>query len=304
MFATYLPPPSSLSAAVNVPVANRASRVPEEVLTDAVVEEIKTRCCFVGDSLSILDRDELPLETEDFSASVPPSDASGTESQFSEQDSEYAVVTNPQSSVVPELGESYLHKMESMYKRHSTATDLHMRVMPPESQQSGTGRGTLIIPGWIRERAAELLFEGGDVDESSLAETILDALLKVRPYECTFFKPFKPCSSQVPCDLRKTMASSILVTGGTSMLPGFIPRLLVEIIRAVEPPARPESSTHKFTSPLYDKYGPLRPLLPHFAILNHPSPPPSTSARAMANAGKAPAFSPATLAWVGGSLAG
>jgi actin-related protein 10 len=100
------------------------------------------------------------------------------------------------------------------------------------------------------------------------------------------------------------MASSILVTGGTSMLPGFIPRLLVEIIRAVEPPARPDPSNRKITSPFYDKYGPLRPLLPHFAILNDPSPPPSTSARAMANAGKAPAFSPATLAWVGGSLAG
>lgn len=54
-----------------------------------------------------------------------------------------------------------------------------MRVVPPESQQTGTGRGTLIIPGWIRERAAEVLFEGGDVDESSVAEVILEALLKV-----------------------------------------------------------------------------------------------------------------------------
>jgi actin-related protein 10 len=54
-----------------------------------------------------------------------------------------------------------------------------MRVVPPVSQQTGTGRGTLIIPGWVRERAAEVLFEGGDVDESSVAEVILDALLKV-----------------------------------------------------------------------------------------------------------------------------
>lgn len=183
MFATYLPPPSSLSAAVNVPAANRASRVPEEVLTNAVVEEIKTRCCFVGSSLSITEQGEVSSESDDFPPSVPPSDSSGAGSQISEQDSEYAVVINPQASAAPELGESYLHKMESMYKRHSTATDLHMRVAPPESQQTGTGRGTLIIPGWIRERAAELLFEGGDVDESSLAETILDALLKVNLHE-------------------------------------------------------------------------------------------------------------------------
>jgi hypothetical protein len=53
-----------------------------------------------------------------------------------------------------------------------------MRVVPPFVQQNGTGRGTLVIPGWIRERAAEVLFEGGDVDESSVAEVILEALLK------------------------------------------------------------------------------------------------------------------------------
>ena len=35
-----------------------------------------------------------------------------------------------------------------------------------------------MIPGWIRERAAEVLFEGGDVDEVSVAEVILDSLLK------------------------------------------------------------------------------------------------------------------------------
>lgn len=77
-------------------------------------------------------------------------------------------------------GESHLQAMANLYKRQSTATDLHLKVVPPVSQQTGTGRGTLIVPGWIRERCAEVLFDGGDVDESSVAETILDALLKVR----------------------------------------------------------------------------------------------------------------------------
>ena len=76
-------------------------------------------------------------------------------------------------------GESRVQALATMYGRHSTATDIHMRVDPPTSQQTGTGRGTLIIPGWIRERSAEVLFEGGDVDESSVAEVILDTLLKV-----------------------------------------------------------------------------------------------------------------------------
>ncbi|KAF9478855.1 fungal-specific actin related protein [Pholiota conissans] len=313
MFATYLPPPSSLSAAISVPAANRSTRVPQEVLTDAVIEEIKTRCCFVGDALGIgTHRDPERMATptqEDVEGSemdFPPSDISYTESEASQShsqsqsqsgassqpDSEYAVVSDPRGGGgrgETASGENHLQALAAMYQRHSTATDIQMRVLPPPAQQLGTGRGTLLIPGWIRERAAELLFESGDVDESSLAETILDTLLKV------------------PRDLRKTMASSILVSGGTAMLPGFIPRLHAEIIRAVaQPPAlsRQQIRPDRPNPPAYDKYGPLRPLLPYFAILNNPSPPPVTSERAAANAGKAPAFAPACLAWVGGSLAG
>ncbi|KAF8181279.1 fungal-specific actin related protein [Pholiota molesta] len=300
MFATYLPPPSSLSAAISVPSANRSTRVPQEVLTDAVVEEIKTRCCFVGNVLAPgpgrePERTATPAaEDEGSEMDFPPSDISYTESDIthsetSQQDSDYAVVSDLRGAEGENPGENHLQALASMYQRHSTATDIQMRVTPPQSQQMGTGRGTLIIPGWIRERAAELLFESGDVDESSLAETVLDALLKV------------------PRDLRKTMASSILVSGGTAMLPGFIPRLHAEIIRAITPPAalsRHQTRPDRPDPPAYDKYGPLRPLLPYFAILNNPSPPPVTSERAAANAGKAPAFAPACLAWVGGSLAG
>ncbi|KAF8802484.1 fungal-specific actin related protein [Phlegmacium glaucopus] len=297
MFATYLPPPASLSAAISVPAANRSTRVPQEILTDAVVEEIKTRCCFVGNFLGFAKEAtrKTPAEEEeeeDMDMEIPPSDTSFTESDLSrtglsEQDSEYSVVSNQYGHQENPQGESHLQALSTMYKRHSTATDIQMRVLPPSAQQAGTGRGTLLIPGWIRERAAEILFEGGDVDESSLAETILDGLLKV------------------PRDLRKTMAASILVTGGTSTLPGFIPRLHAEILRSTAPPpSRQQYRTDKVPLPPYDKYGPLRPLVPYFAILNNPSPPPPTSDRANANAGKAPAFSPATLAWVGGSLAG
>lgn len=37
-------------------------------------------------------------------------------------------------------------------------------------------------------------------------------------------------------DLRKELASSIVVAGGTAMLPGFISRLHLEIIKLLEPP--------------------------------------------------------------------
>ena len=114
-------------------------------------------------------------------------------------------------------------------------------------------------------------------------------------------------------DLRKTLAASILVTGGTAMLPGFIPRLHAELTRAV---SRTSASTAPSAAPsragrrprlrptAYDRYEGLRPLLPYFAILNNPAPPPAGSSSAAANAGKAPAFTPAMMAWVGGSLAG
>lgn len=194
MFGTYLPPPTTLSAAVSIPAASRSTRVPEEVLTDALIEEIKTRCCFVSDALDFSSdmRATSPSADDDIEMDVPPSDSATSESEFSRASvdesttssqplsSEFSVVSHPRmpDSDQPRR-ENYLQALASMYTRHSTATELRMRVVPPVSQQTGTGRGTLIIPGWIRERAAEVLFEGGDVDESSVAEVILDALLKV-----------------------------------------------------------------------------------------------------------------------------
>ncbi|TCD66444.1 hypothetical protein EIP91_001381 [Steccherinum ochraceum] len=310
-FGTYLPPPTSLSAAANIPASTRATRVPEEVLTDAVIEEIKTRCCFVGD---VLDTNEVQVQSppgdDSVELDVPPSDSGMSESEFSHVSADmesnmssaqpassgYSVVSHSQARSSldgPQPGESHLQAISKMYERHSTATDLKMKVEPPVAQQVGTGRGTLVIPGWIRERSAEVLFEGGDVDESSVAEVILDSLLKA------------------PVDLRKTLASSILVVGGTPMLPGFISRLHTELLRAISPPtsqhsSRPPSRPGRPRPTQYDKYACLRQLVPYFAILNNPSPPPlqPNPPRGSLNAGKAPAFTPAAMAWVGGSLAG
>ena len=95
------------------------------------------------------------------------------------------------------------------------------------------------------------------------------------------------------------------------MLPGFIPRLHAELLRAISPPpssatnSRPPSRPGKRPRPTgYDRYAALRTLGPSIAILNNPAPPPPASTRQAENAGKAPAFTPATFAWIGGSLAG
>lgn len=196
LFGTYVPPPTSLSAAVNMPVSSRSARVPLEVLSDAVLEEIKTRCSFVGESLDtaldpgiISPSDEDPMDVD-----LPPSESAPSESEFSRVSTDHDSNTGPTSSdfsVIsqPQLlpgrssrNEHQLQVLANLYMRHSTATDLCLKVNPPASQQTGTGLGTLIIPGWIRERGSELLFEGGDVDESSVAEVILDCLLKAQQY--------------------------------------------------------------------------------------------------------------------------
>ncbi len=205
LFGTYLPPPTSLSGSVNIPPNTRSTRVPEEVLTDTLIEELKTRCCFVGEPL---DNDAHAAGT-----STPTDSYAGEEMLMSDpavSESEYSRVSRDvdmdmdmdsnfsssqqaassgfsvvsHSQIVsnldrPRPGESHIQALSNLYTRYSTATDLRIRVEPPHSQQAGTGRGTLIVPGWIRERAAEVLFEGGDVDESSVAEVILDSLLKV-----------------------------------------------------------------------------------------------------------------------------
>ncbi|PCH42073.1 actin-domain-containing protein [Wolfiporia cocos MD-104 SS10] len=302
LFGTYLPPPTSLSAAANIPASSRSTRVPEEVLTDAVIEEIKTRCCFVGDALEVSDtRAPSPAGDDPLEPDLPPSDPAQSEESFSRisadvdmesaaASSGFSVVSHPHAPERARPGESHLQALATLYTRHSTATDLHLRVDPPPALQAGTGRGTLIVPGWIRERAAEVLFEGGDVDEESVAEVVLETLLKV------------------PVDLRRTLASSILVVGGTPMLPGFIPRLHAELLRTVsKPPPSPSRLSIRPDRPTpmpYDRYAPLRPLAPYFAIMNNPSPPAPASVRGSESAGKAPAFTPAGLAWIGGSLAG
>ena len=198
MFGTYIPPATSLSATMNIPAASRSIRVPQDILTDKLVDEIKTRICFVGEPIDPDTGGPAHSQAQSPDPSehdLPPSDPALSESEFSRVSADidssfsaqsvsgFSVVSHSQlAGMDPALKEDRVQALATMYGRHSTATDIHMRVDPPPSQQTGTGRGTLIIPGWIRERAAEVLFEGGDVDESSVAEVILDTLLKVRPY--------------------------------------------------------------------------------------------------------------------------
>ena len=183
--------------------------VPAEALTNAVVEEIKTRVCLVGKPFELSAEDSRPPQQQpttpyDASSDDEMIDVEYPSNDVAQSDSDFSRVSMDVDSPVPSSrvasghsvvsradsqGTSSSHRGEhggsqvlaDLYKRHSTASDVQMPVTPPASS-GGLGRGVLIIPGWIRERAAEVLFESGDVDEVSVAEVILESLLKASSF--------------------------------------------------------------------------------------------------------------------------
>ncbi|GAB1297502.1 Actin-related protein 10 [Apodemus speciosus] len=88
---------------------------------------------------------------------------------------------------------------------------------PPNVDYPLDGEKILHVLGSIRDSVVEILFEQ-DNEEKSVATLILDSLL------------------QCPIDTRKQLAENLVIIGGTSMLPGFLHRLLAEIRYLVEKP--------------------------------------------------------------------
>lgn len=86
---------------------------------------------------------------------------------------------------------------------------------PPNMVYPMDGKTLLLIPGLVREEAPEILFEQ-DNDRLSVSTLVLDTIM------------------QSPLDSRRTLASNIIVSGGTAMIPGFLHRLLSELGKLVE----------------------------------------------------------------------
>jgi actin-related protein 10 len=167
LFAEYYPPPvtqtpSGLRASV------KATRVPEDSLSDAVIEDIKARCCYVAEPLSSNASRAIVPSGSSSPHALPPSSSDPPSSDFDvDQDMD------------PEPTDPHIKSIEQVYRPHSRATELRIRINPPQNLDNGSGLATLVIPGWIRERAAEILFADGDLDEESVVEVILRSLRKV-----------------------------------------------------------------------------------------------------------------------------
>ncbi|GAA99478.1 uncharacterized protein L969DRAFT_93938 [Mixia osmundae IAM 14324] len=170
------------------------------------------------------------------------------------------------------LEEAQLHSLAETYKASATASDSYARVRVEDDG------GLLQIPGWIRECAAETLLAESDEDDLCLPELILT------------------CLAKLPIDLRRTMASNILITGGSAAIPGLITRLhlttLAMLARSTYSggPRRP-SHANRFSS--------LLPLSNAIAFLNDPTP----AMHGNVLSGTSTPFASHLLAWTGGAIA-
>lgn len=188
-------------------------------------------------------------------------------------------------------------------------------------------RGSLLIPGWLRSRLADFFFEEDDsvlqedCDSQSLPTMVLSTLLGL------------------PIDVRRDLASSILITGGSAALPGFANRLKEECLAVLSQCAR--SAEQEINTKLRDialnttrvdvdvrpsrgdrsrrrtkqqvMYAPLAPLRSSIAVLNDHHPPLSSDGEPLSGDGtgqksqrmaSAPSIPPALYAWFGASLLG
>ena len=169
--------------------APQATSVPEDVITDMVLEDVKTRMCFVGEPIIASSRPTSPVPST--TQGTGTGDDSTSESGDRRSESSMSMNLDPPRPPPPSSSASSRSRgrgtrarpdhMRDLYAQQSRATDLTVRIAGPSTTGPGTivSRASLRIPGWIRERAAEIFFEYGDVDEAGCAELILDSLLKV-----------------------------------------------------------------------------------------------------------------------------
>lgn len=156
-FGRYSSPPA-LSAASGTPPRPPLGPVPAEILTPSVLADILHRGLFVADPI---------LDSQ----------------QQNERSSE-----GMQVDLAEEYDEAQdVRLMQALYQRYKanvTATTVSLLVASPASTQASqtSMKGTLVIPGWVRERAADVLFEPGDEDEPSLIQAVLLALFRVSLY--------------------------------------------------------------------------------------------------------------------------
>lgn len=153
--AIYIAPPKSLGDLSR----EKLRGIPLDLLTDTLVERVVTEGLLVGGVFIEPERDadmEIDVEFNDYTQAGVPGGKRKLE--------------NPR----------LIDSLESRFASSSSSKDMIF----PVSDVGGSfqmGYGTIIVPGWIRERAAEVLFEDDDEDEGeSIVNALLNTILKVK----------------------------------------------------------------------------------------------------------------------------
>lgn len=86
------------------------------------------------------------------------------------------------------------------------------------------------------EAAAEILFTDNCCDNRSIAQIILDIIIKV--YNIFFIEFFLIIKIFIksPIDMRRIFLSNLLVVGGLARMKGFLSRLKYELLRLIHDP--------------------------------------------------------------------
>lgn len=175
-FATYTAPPPAIGSSSPAP-----QRVPEELLSDQVVEMVLTQGCFVGSAMTDDAREDVRSSVTRSSGTRRASLGKGTST--GDERVPYAPGEAPEPQEAAAYDEAsdahFMSSLQSRFRKSSTATNTVFKIHPGFDSPPAMSFGSLLVPGWIRERAAEILFEESPGEEASLPELVLDALLKV-----------------------------------------------------------------------------------------------------------------------------
>lgn len=113
------------------------------------------------------------------------------------------------------------------------STELVAQTVLVRADYAGEVHALAGVPAAARLGAAELLFAPGDEDELSIAECVVSAV------------------RDVPRDARRDVLASVVVAGGTAMLPGLARRLQLELDAALpHPPAHVLNAPRAADAPL------------------------------------------------------
>ncbi|KDN48225.1 actin-like ATPase domain-containing protein [Tilletiaria anomala UBC 951] len=280
-------------------------RIPPDLLTSHVVEELMTRVCLVA-RFDACPNPDAPKD--DSVESLKARHASKARAKTlcvpvaSLQSAQEWIKGRAESLLATHMASLGPNRIPSSTVTLTTSLRADAMVPGTTFPQSAV----LLVPGWVRECAAEVMFEDGDLDEPSISEAVLSSLLKL------------------PIDLRRNLASLILVTGGMAMLPSLPHRLAQQLALSLQTLASEIDSSKPLTPAVLRKanrYAPLRNLASSIGVLNDhapnlpPIPPPDlpredksqvkkTLVAPPPMSGSAPVFAANLLPWIGASIVG